>query len=396
MAAETLVCVLAETRAHALTWQKFKKNLLDTLDAELAVCIETPEGYDYGNEFWRHAKYHWTTQGYDDWSKAFDSAQSELGATDDWRVLLNVKSQWLGGVDRLNGQAGSAGILLYFRLFLIDCLKRDKIFEKYKRVIVTRSDFIWNVTHPTLSLLDPQAIWIPNGEGYGGLTDRHAVLSKSNYIEYLNILAHALKDPVRTAAEMSARSDWNLERFIFHSLAKAGATVKLFPYPAFSVREWGGPTSWSKGRWNFKMGCFVKYPSELREVHRLSALLESGVSWSEIISSGAVDPHGMWALNASIASPSHKRLKLNGRFAGISFQDGQGILATTKSTFCARWKDVDRVNVRQENNRVTITSWIDDKYYSFDGERMLKKKKFDEDCLFFLEPASPEVNWTQA
>lgn len=62
----TLVCVMAESRAHSLTWKKFRANLLDHLKADLAVCIETPETYDYSNPFWTHAKFRWTTIPYKD------------------------------------------------------------------------------------------------------------------------------------------------------------------------------------------------------------------------------------------------------------------------------------------------------------------------------------------
>jgi hypothetical protein len=163
-----LVCVMAESRAHSLTWKKFRANLLDHLKADLAVCIETPETYDYSNPFWTHAKFRWTTIPYKDWGDAFDLAQKDLGSSEDWRVLLKVGNQWLGGVRGDGSHPGRTGILLYFRLFLLRCLKSEDIFSKYKRIVVTRSDFIWDVPHPALEYLEPEAIWIPNGEGYGG------------------------------------------------------------------------------------------------------------------------------------------------------------------------------------------------------------------------------------
>ncbi len=175
--------------------------------------------------------------------------------------------------------------------------------------MVTRSDFIWDVPHPALEYLEPEVIWIPNGEGYGGLTDRLVVLSQSNYETYLNILHPVLTTPSQLASAMSGKSNWNLERFISFSLARAKSKVKLFPYPAFTVREWGGSTSWRKGKWNFRMGCFVKYASKLCEVRKLSSLISHGVRWEDIIAIDSVDQQGKWALNASIASLSHQRLR---------------------------------------------------------------------------------------
>ena len=34
-----LVCIMAQARTHELTWSQFKKNVLDELDADLALCI---------------------------------------------------------------------------------------------------------------------------------------------------------------------------------------------------------------------------------------------------------------------------------------------------------------------------------------------------------------------
>jgi hypothetical protein len=252
---------------------------------------------------------------------------------------------------------------------------------------------MWDVPHPALELLEPDAIWIPNGEGYGGLTDRHAVLSQSNYEDYLGILRPVLTSPSQLAREMSERSDWNLERFIFHSLSRTRAKVELFPYPAFSVREWGGPTSWSKGKWSFRLGCYVKYSTELREVRKLSALFNEGVSWAEIISTNSVEQHGKWALNASLASPSHHRLRYNGFFAGLTFHGNAGTLAVTRSDRCGSWEKPEDVFVRYEKGKYLVVSRKDRKYYCHIGENISKTSELGENCLFDLRPPILEIDW---
>ena len=50
----------------------------------------------------------------------------------------------------------------------------------YDRIVHTRLEFVWLRPHPPLSLLEQHAVWIPSGEDYyGGLNDRHAVLSRA-------------------------------------------------------------------------------------------------------------------------------------------------------------------------------------------------------------------------
>jgi hypothetical protein len=58
---------------------------------------------------------------------------------------------------------------------------------------VTRSDFIWNIPHPDTKLLNENHIYIPDGEKYGGVTDRHTIIP-AKYVEtYLNIIEDELK-----------------------------------------------------------------------------------------------------------------------------------------------------------------------------------------------------------
>ena len=57
MSSRTLVIILSETRASELTFENFKKNVLEQLNADLCVCIGVKQNYDYTNPFYRTAKY---------------------------------------------------------------------------------------------------------------------------------------------------------------------------------------------------------------------------------------------------------------------------------------------------------------------------------------------------
>ena len=57
-ATRTLIVVLGETRAHELTFALFKKNLMDRLDADVALCVgDNPR--ETHKSFYDHAKYVW-------------------------------------------------------------------------------------------------------------------------------------------------------------------------------------------------------------------------------------------------------------------------------------------------------------------------------------------------
>ena len=135
-----------------------------------------------------------------------------------WREFLKIKDQFLGGIkDDDNQHPGSAGILIFFRWFLLKNLIDNDLINKYDRFVITRSDFIYQLPHPKVELMNENCIWIPNCEHYGGYTDRHVVLSKNNIESYLNIFNNLVLRSNEYFMKMKNKNDWNLEKLIkFH------------------------------------------------------------------------------------------------------------------------------------------------------------------------------------
>ena len=348
---KTLVIILSETRAHELTFNNFKKNVIDVLDADLCLCIGVKPDYDYNNPFYKLAKYKFLYNEPDDFGDAFDYAYKILSKNrpkyeklentntlhckiinpkknktnikyygkgnninindlnDDeivvykknysnklwqntvhgivksdsielfseknvtiykkplhWRIFLKIKDQFLGGIKDKNDQhPGSAGILIFFRWFLLKNLIDNDLINKYDRFIITRSDFIYQLPHPNVDFMDKTKIWIPNCEHYGGYTDRHVVLSNKNIHKYLSILNNLVKRSNEYFFKMKKNGNsWNLEQLIkFHLKQNNGLKlVKEFPYVMYSVRSENGTTRWREGKYEKSLGYYIKYQSE--------------------------------------------------------------------------------------------------------------------------------------
>jgi hypothetical protein len=279
--AKTLVIVLAETRAHEITFRSFKEHVLDALDADLALCVADNSREDPTNPFYVAARYVWRLSEPDDWGDLFDGFQRQIGADGDWRRLLEVGSMWLGGVDGDPAQPGSAGILLAFRWFLKTTLSGSDALNQYDRFIVTRSDFVHLTPHVPLTLLDSGFIWIPDGEDYGGFTDRHIVASRQDILDVLAVADDLVADPDALYERLRHRDDWNLERVIRADLDHLGLSerVRRFPYTMYAVRPEGGHTSWSTGKFAPDLGYFVKYAGELRSA-RIARRILAENGWS--------------------------------------------------------------------------------------------------------------------
>jgi hypothetical protein len=318
-----LVCVLAETRAHQATWPGFKKHVLDELGADLALCIGVDDRYDTSNPFWQAARHRWTTREPEDFGVGFDEAEAWFSgrpATGDWRRLLSIRDQWLGGIKHPQRQPGSGGIVIYFRWLLHRHLVEEGLLARYDRFVVTRSDFYWSVPHPPLAMLDPGYVWIPDGERYGGITDRHIVASASDVIPALNLMEEIVARPTAVARSMRGYYHWNVELVIRLTYDRIGLTprIRFFPYVAFTVRGGSDTTRWSPGEFDEQLGVYVKYDSEreLAEPHRW---ITSAADWEKLAAENPAAFHGdpgpplpkrTWPYHAArLARMGEKRLR---------------------------------------------------------------------------------------
>lgn len=182
-----------------------------------------------------------------------------------WREFLKIKDQFLGGIKDINDQhPGSAGILIFFRWFLLKNLIDNDLINKYDKFIITRSDYIYQLPHPRVQLMNENNIWIPDCEHYGGYTDRHVILSKNNIESYLNILPNLVLRSNEYFMKMKKFKYWNLEQLIKFHLEQNNVLhlVKEFPYIMYSIRNINGTTRWSLGNYSNILGYYIKYDSE--------------------------------------------------------------------------------------------------------------------------------------
>ena len=277
--ASTLVIILAETRAWNSTFALFEKNLLNVFRADLALCVADNPREDKNNLFYQRANYVWQSKEYEDWGEGLEHLVKNHHPQ--WRKLLQIRNQWLGGIRGEHEQPGSGGILLYFRAFLRKSLLESGVLDRYQRFIVTRSDFVYPTPHVPPGLLDNKYIWIPDGEQWGGYTDRHILCPADKILPTLAVADILTCDPGVVIAEMKHKQNWNLEKYLQLHMQKSGLaeSVRLFPYTMFTVREPGGHTSWSEGTFDPVGKVYIKYGSEHVRA-RLARILLGNGAWS--------------------------------------------------------------------------------------------------------------------
>jgi len=91
---------------------------------------------------------------------------------------LSLALQLVAHTERRNGWRYDRTALVRVTLSLT--LTRTRTLTRYGRIVHTRLDLQWLRPHPPLRLLAASQAWVPSGEDYyGGLNDRHAVLSRT-------------------------------------------------------------------------------------------------------------------------------------------------------------------------------------------------------------------------
>lgn len=172
---KVLVCIMAQVRFGEPTWDKFKENVLDTLGADLALCISDAPPKTLGqltgekiatNSFHTHAKYIFQLKEPNDWLKEFEKMAPEISQ------FRCFPGNWLE----------TGGMNTYFRWFLYQNLKANGLLDVYDQIIITRSDYFWQYPHPKL---DNEHVWVPDGEFHGGICDRHMVIPSKWSEDYL-------------------------------------------------------------------------------------------------------------------------------------------------------------------------------------------------------------------
>ena len=262
-----LVTVLAETRAHGLTFERFRACVLQPLQADLALCVGNHSREERDNPFYRQAKYVLTMAEPAD----FGDYLAEIIARDfperrvDYRKIFGFQNQFLGGI-RASGHPGSAGILLCYRHFLAKSIQQAGLLDRYDRFLITRSDYLYLYPHPPAELLAPDTIYVPEGERYGGITDRHAAVPGQFLLDFLDVWGSLFREFESTQRDFSGRTDWNLEKVLSWHLEKRGLLKKtrFFPYIFFTIRPPGGATQWSAGKFSPRYRGYVKYEEEFK------------------------------------------------------------------------------------------------------------------------------------
>jgi hypothetical protein len=298
---KTLVIIISETRAHELTFDNFKQNVIDELEADLCICIGVKADYDYENPFYKLAKYRFLYNEQTDTSFAksvqysYDETQNKQQYENGipakhYTEFLKIKSHI--GCDNIENDDSthfsnfvvSTYIHIFFLWFLQKNMRENDLISKYDRFLILRSDYMYVLPFPKMNILDEHFVWIPDWEDYGGLCDRAVVLSKQHFDKYVRILECFYTKSNHYYSIMESRWEWNMERILRMHLEEEDLfwSVRRYPYISYAIRNINGTTRWSEGTFSGKFGYYIKYNGEYdRAIYYKHKYDESNMSIDE-------------------------------------------------------------------------------------------------------------------
>ena len=250
--ADTLVVLIGMLRGGEPSWRSLERNLLRPNAAHLALMVAPGVKKTHLHHIAMHI---WETREFSDWSLAVDGVAADLGLPNRtaWRKYLRPSDHLCCKKDRrccmrpefFGPRSWSGSINMVMRWQLKQRLITDKLMARYARFVITRSDQYYGCAL-SLASLDLHHIWAPEGEDYGGITDRFIVCSRADVLGCVSVIDGFLRTPDAYDPTMNPESYFR-QRLIEQSL---WPRVRRFPRVMFTAAVAGDKSRWqAASRW---------------------------------------------------------------------------------------------------------------------------------------------------
>ena len=259
---KTLVIVMGDLRCGEPCWKSLQENVIQPNQADLALLIQEPKPQYENASLLEIAKYHWHVPQFENWLDALDII---MGNSSDWhtnffQTLSPIYQQniVLGPIryqfphqSTAHQFPGSAVIIFMMRFFLSQHIERLRLHLDggYDWFIVTRSDHYYRCEHKLTNKLQPEYVYIPRGEDYGGISDRHMIVHRQHVLASLNILPPLLQHPDQYKGFFQAREHHNSEMFVKLRFRQQGLRSQRFPRTMFLAGVAGVDSANWKSAW---------------------------------------------------------------------------------------------------------------------------------------------------
>jgi len=217
----TLFCIIGNLRGGQAPYDSFKVNFSDK--ADLALCV----GNTHNDTPWeQNAKYICKVDESNPhiWEEIYDSVSTN------WRNAEHVINLW-GPYKNL---PGSGMIICALRQKLYEFISNNNI--KYDRYVLTRADHIYTSSY--LPEVKQNTVYIPQGEEYGGVTDRYLVADHETFLKSLQIIEYI---------QNNLNKFGNVEQYLLSYFISCKFDIRVIKRTMYTVQRSNEQTRWHTG-----------------------------------------------------------------------------------------------------------------------------------------------------
>jgi len=255
-----LTVLAGNPRGGEQTWESLYKYVINHLDSDLAIC--TGDMWVTENSLFNKSDFKWIFQEPDNW---FDYYEENF--SNNWYNFFSLGKE--------TGLYNSGNI--HFAIKDIILKNYIDILEEYDFVIYSRFDQFYTDYHIDIPE-NSNNIWIPSGENYHGIGDRHAIVPGKEARNFLNICEYvdspeSIKDPPEYLNCEKA-----YKRFLDHT--NLIERVKRYERKQFTSSLKTDKTNWRVGIYSlyFYKNLMIKYPDEFID-SIANSIKTSGISY---------------------------------------------------------------------------------------------------------------------
>lgn len=262
---KTLCVILNEARAADATFESLGRFILSPLVASLAYCGAKES--NWSNPYGDYLDYEWAISEPEDWQHFLaDKCSGGL-----WASLIGDGPGFGASWSPEEVSLWKSGLIgLWFRYRACEEIIEKNLDTDFDWFCFLRSDFLWENAAPDVTHARKDKIYILQGEEYGGINDRFALVPRALLEQYRDIASRIFLDPAEDLIKAASRwkrtwGKFNPESYWLMMLQESGleSRVQRLPYLGYSIRLEGEKSRWSQGFLWPERGFYVKYPSEL-------------------------------------------------------------------------------------------------------------------------------------
>jgi len=233
------------------TFKSLNKYVLENLDSDLAIC--TGDKWPISNYLLNISTYKWIFKEPNNWFDYYEENYSGY-----WKEFFNLGKK--------TGLYNSGNI--HFAIKDIILKNYLDSISQYDYIIYSRFDQFYTDYH--IDIKDSESIWIPSGENYGGICDRHAIVPLKYIESFLNICEYIDKKQAISNPPKYLNCETAFLRHLnYLNLYK---NVSRFNRSQFTASLVSDKTNWRVGKYKvygYKK-LMMKYPDEFIESIRNS------------------------------------------------------------------------------------------------------------------------------